>query len=163
MRGWALAEQGQGEEGIVQMRQGLSCLPSHGGRAGTAVSSCPAGRGIWESRAGRGRADRAGRGAGFGGQNWGAFVRGGAVSAQGRCLRCKSKVVSRVQSLRVSVPRQEKPKLFSQGHEIARKQQAKSLELRAADEPGRLWQQQGKQNRSSPAVVGDLQLVHRRI
>ena len=25
------------------------------------------------------------------------------------------------------------------------RQQAKSLELRAADEPGRLWQQQGKQ------------------
>ena len=59
-------------------------LPGHRGRAVAAVFSCPAGRGVWESRTGRRRADRAGRGAGCSGQNWGAFLRGGAVSAERR-------------------------------------------------------------------------------
>ena len=30
MRGWALAEQGQGEEGIAQIRQGLAALQATG-------------------------------------------------------------------------------------------------------------------------------------
>ena len=71
MRGWALAEQGQGEEGIAQMRQGLAALQATGAEL-TAVLSCPAGRGVWESGADRGRADCAGRGAGYGRENWGA-------------------------------------------------------------------------------------------
>ena len=32
LRGWALAEQGQGEEGIAQMRQGLAAYAGHGSR-----------------------------------------------------------------------------------------------------------------------------------
>ena len=54
--------------------------------------SCPAGRGVWESGTGRGRAYRAGRGAGSGGQNWGAFLRGGAVSAERRAHASVSQV-----------------------------------------------------------------------
>ena len=42
-RGWALVEQGQGKEGIAQIRQGLSRLAGHGGRDGTAIFSCLAG------------------------------------------------------------------------------------------------------------------------
>ena len=52
---------------------------------------------------------------------------------------------------------------FLKAIEIARKQQAKSLELRAVMSLARLWQQQGKQNRSSPDVSRDLRLVHRRV
>ena len=66
VRGWALAEQGQGEEGIAQMRQGLAAYRPRG-QSVAAVFSCPAGRGVWESGAGRRRAERAGRGAGYGG------------------------------------------------------------------------------------------------
>ena len=58
-----------------------------GGRPGRELAvalSCPVGRGVWESRAGRRRAHCAGRGAGCSGQNWGAFLRGGAVSAKRR-------------------------------------------------------------------------------
>ena len=38
---------------------------------------------------------------------------------------------------------------FRQALAVARRQQAKSLELRAAMSLGRLWQQQGKQRRSA--------------
>ena len=60
-------------------------------------------------------------------------------------------------------PQGEAEACFLKAIEIARKQQAKSLELRAATSLARLWQQQGKQARSSQAVVRDLQLVHRRV
>ena len=89
VRGWALAEQGQVEEGIAQMRQGLAAYRARG-QNWRPTLSCPAGRGVWESGTGRGRADRAGRGAGYGGQNWGALLRGGAVSAErGTTLQSK--------------------------------------------------------------------------
>ena len=84
LQGWALAEQGQGEEGIAQIRQGLAAYRATGAELTRSVFSCPAGRGVWESGTGRGRAELTGRGAGCGGQNWGAVLRGGAVSAQGR-------------------------------------------------------------------------------
>ena len=81
-------------------------LPGHRGRAVTTVFSCPAGRGVWESGAGRRRADRAGRGAGSSGQNWGALLRGGAVSAEGRA---DASAVTRSNSL-TSPKVEEKPK-----------------------------------------------------
>ena len=52
---------------------------------------------------------------------------------------------------------------FHKAIEIARQQQAKSLELRAAMSLARLWQQQGKTDRSSRDVSRDLRLVHRRV
>ena len=45
LQGWAIAEQGQEEEGIAQMRQGLAAYRAHGGRDWTVVFACPAGRG----------------------------------------------------------------------------------------------------------------------
>ena len=60
-------------------------------------------------------------------------------------------------------PQGEAEACFLKAIEIARKQQAKSLELRAAMSLARLWQQQGKTARSSPDVIRDLQLVHRRV
>ncbi len=50
---------------------------------------------------------------------------------------------SRVQSLESKV--KEAEECFLKALDIARKQQAKSLELRAATSLARLWQQQGKQ------------------
>ena len=48
-----------------------------------------------------------------------------------------------------------------QARDIARQQQAKSLELRAGMSFSRLWQQQGKRARSSRTAGADLRLVHR--
>ena len=57
----------------------------------------------------------------------------------------------------------EAEECFRQALDVARRQEAKSLELQAATSLARLWQQQGKTDRSSPDVVGDLQLVHGRV
>ena len=55
----------------------------------------------------------------------------------------------------------EAEECFLKAIEVARRQQAKSLELRAATSLARLWQQQGKHSRSSQDVIRGLQLVHR--
>jgi tetratricopeptide (TPR) repeat protein len=84
LRGWALAAQGQGEEGDSPDTPGLGHLAGHRARAGTGVSSCPAGRDVWESGAGRSRAEGDSRGAGADRQNRRAPPGSGAVSAPGR-------------------------------------------------------------------------------
>ena len=43
---------------------------------------------------------------------------------------------------------------FQQALDIARRQQAKSLELRAAMSLGRLWQQQGKRQEAQALLAG---------
>ena len=68
------------------------------------------------------------------------MVRSGAVSATRRAY-ARSVSEFRVQSPKVK----EAEECFHKAIEIARKQQAKSLELRAATSLARLWQQQGKQ------------------
>ena len=119
LRGWALAEQGQGAEGIAQIRQGLAAWQAMGAEL-SARFRCPPGRGLWESRADRGRAHRAGRGARVKYQHAEGCVRGRAVSAQGELLQ------------QSAGPREEAEACFHQALDIARRQQAKSWELRAA-------------------------------
>ena len=88
------------------------------------------------------------------------FLRGRAVSAQGNAYAAtvqgsKFKVLKvqvKVQSPKSTIdpqplipdPQGEAEACFLKAIEIARKQQAKSLELRAATSLARLWQQQGK-------------------
>ena len=50
---------------------------------------------------------------------------------------------------------------FQQALAIARRQQAKSLELRAAMSLARLWQQQGKRQEAHDLLAPSLRLVHR--
>ena len=55
LRGWALAIQGQQEEGIAQMHQGLTALRATGTEVNLDVLSFLVGRGVWPERAdGRG-------------------------------------------------------------------------------------------------------------
>ena len=58
---------------------------------------------------------------------------------------------------------QEAEECFQKAIEIAQRQQAKSLELRATTSLARLWQQQGKQHEAHDDVIRDLPLVHRRV
>ena len=75
LRGWVLAEQDQGEEGMTQIRQGLAASEPPGQRWAP-VLSCRAGRGIWKSGTGRTGAERCGRSAGDREPKGGAVVRG---------------------------------------------------------------------------------------
>ena len=50
VRGWALAERGEGEEGIVQIRQGMDACRTTGGEVMTAILVYLASRGLRERR-----------------------------------------------------------------------------------------------------------------
>ena len=58
-------------------------------------------------------------------------------------------------------PQAEAEACFQRALDVARRQQAKSLELRAAMSLARLWQQQGKQAEAHDAAGTGLRLVHR--
>ena len=60
LRGWALAEHGQGAEGIVQIRQGLAAWQAIGGSAVPAAFRALLAEILWERGTARGRAHRAG-------------------------------------------------------------------------------------------------------
>ena len=56
---------------------------------------------------------------------------------------------------------QEAESCLRQALDVARQQQAKSFELRAAMSLSRLWQQQGKRAEAHDLLAPDLRLVHR--
>jgi class 3 adenylate cyclase/predicted ATPase len=151
-RGKALAEQGQKEEGIAHMRQGLTAYRATGGAGhlpkflsllaeaygnmgqieeGLAVLAKAlamvnkTGERVWEAELYRLKAEL-------------------TLQQQSKVQSLKSKVPS-PQHLTPS-PHAEAEECFLKAIEIARKQQAKSLELQAVVSLSRLWQQQGKKD-----------------
>ena len=120
LRGWALVEQGQGEAGIAQIRQGVVAYRATGGattgylgllvEAYKNVGQIEEGLRVIEGR----------RGAGL--------------------SRLKGELLLTLSSEHQA----EAETCFHQALEAARRQQAKSLELRAAMSLARLWQHQGK-------------------
>jgi predicted ATPase len=153
-QGWVLAEQGQGEEGITQMRQGLAAVRATGARQGGPYALTLLAEAYGKVGQACGRAGVARRSAVSGGQNWRALLRSGAVSAERRTPAAtrKSKSKGKSQKLKIETdprsltpdPHAEAEACFHKAIEVARKQQAKSLELRAIMSLARLWQQQGK-------------------
>ena len=78
----------------------------------------------------------------------------GARGYEAELYRVKGELtLSQSESSSESQGREVAEACFQKAIEIARKQQAKSLELRAVMSLARLWQQQGKQSRSSPDVI----------
>lgn len=155
-RGWALAEQGQGKEGITQMRQGLAAIQVTGqetgrphyltllaqecgkeGRVEEALSMLTEALTMAEKNGERSREAELYRLKGEltlpkGTRDW--RLEANPSSLQAPSL--KPQVPSRVE--------QETEGYFLKAIEIARRQQAKSLELRATVSLARLWQRQGK-------------------
>jgi predicted ATPase len=152
LRGWALAEQGHVEEGITQIRQGLAVYQTTG--AGLARPALLALLAEAYGKAGQVTAGLAAVAEAF------AIVHRDAEHHQWEAelyrLQGELLLQSSVQSpgSAVSTPHtarrmphaEEAEACLQQALTAARRQQARSLELRAALSLGQLWQQQGKRH-----------------
>ena len=156
MRGWALAEQGSVEEGIEQLarvwpsgrlmgaelglRKFLSCWPRLMGKEGKPKKGCV----CWP-------------------RHWLQWTKMRSVITKRSCIGSKGSLHSaggHAKGNKLAGSGRGEP-VFVRAIEVARHQQAKSLELRAVMSLSRLWQQQGKASRSPSDAGGDLWLVHR--
>jgi class 3 adenylate cyclase/predicted ATPase len=134
MRGWALAVQGQGEEGIAQLHQGLAAFRAVGlelGRSWHLALLAEAYGEVGQTAAGLtvlaealAVVDKTGEE-----RYWEAELH-----------RLKGELLLVLSTDNTT----EAEACFHQALDIARRQEAKSLELRAAISLSRLWQQQGK-------------------
>ena len=132
LQGWALAMHGQGEDGIAQLQQGLAAMralrielgwPSYLALLVEAYGN------VGQTEAGLTTLTEALATAHRTGERW----------WETELHRLKGELL-----LRQVNPTEEAEACFRQAIEIARQQQAKSLELRAATSLSRWWQQQGK-------------------
>ena len=132
-RGRALAAQGQYAEGLAQMRQGLAAKQAAGaeiGRPGELALIAEAYGRSGQAEAGLRLLDEA--------LAW--MDKHGEDRDTASVYRVKGELL-----LRQAVPDTSQAEAcFQQALTIARRQQAKSYELRAAMRLARLWQQQGK-------------------
>jgi len=132
-RGWGLAAQGRDEEGIAAMRQGLGTRQATG-----SVSSRP----TWltllaEAHRGSGQVEE---GLHLLTEALALSKESGRRSYEAEMYRLRGELL-----LQQEVPDEgQADAVFHQALAVARQQQAKSLELRAAMSLSRLWQQQGK-------------------
>jgi class 3 adenylate cyclase/predicted ATPase len=148
VRGWALTEQGQVEEGIAQMQQGLAAFRNMGVEVG---------RPRWLAllAEAHGKVGQVEEGLTTLAEALAAVDKTGERVSEAELYRLKGELVlqSTVHSPQSEIPNTQHPTPSTQSEaeacflkaiEIARKQQAKSLELRATTSLARLWQQQGK-------------------
>jgi predicted ATPase len=133
MHGWALSEQGRGEEGVSLMRRGLADLRATGGELrlpyylALMAEAC-------------GKANRVAEGLPLLAEALTLVDKNDERWCEAELYRLKGALL-----LQQSVDNQsEAETCFQHALEIARNQQAKSLELRSATSLARLWQQQGQ-------------------
>ena len=162
LRGWALAEQGQVGEGIAQLEEGLAACRATGTEGGPirwlpwlAAAYAKAGqaeKGLAALAEASARVNKTGMR--FGEAELyrlkGALLLAQEVKSQ-KGKSQKSKIETNPQPLTPNPQReaeQEAEECFLKAIDIARKQQAKSLELRATMSLARLWQRQGKKKQA---------------
>jgi TOMM system kinase/cyclase fusion protein len=135
LRGWALAEQGQSAEGIAQMRQGIA-----GWRATGAELSVP----YWSALLGEayGQAGQAEAGLRVLAEALTVVYKTGDRHHEAELYRLKGELLLQ----QAMGSDDEAETCLHQALDLARHQQAKSLELRAAVSLSRLWQRQGKRD-----------------
>jgi predicted ATPase len=138
LRGWALAEQGQIEEGITQICQGLAAYRATGAEADRPYLLALLAKAYGEG-------GLAAEGLRVLTEELAAVDKTGVRFYEAELYRLKGTLTlqSQVQSPKSQVE-EEAEEYFLKAIDIARKQQAKSLELRTATSLARLWQQQGK-------------------
>jgi predicted ATPase len=131
LRGWALAEQGQGEEGINQMRHGLAASLAVGAEGlrpyflAMLAEAC-------------GKEKQAEKGLTVLTEALDLAEKNDEHMWEAELYRLKGQLTL------LKDPQSEAEAYFRKAIEIARFQGTKSLELRAAISLSRLWQQQGK-------------------
>jgi predicted ATPase len=132
-RGWALAAQGQGAAGMAQMHQGLAAIRATG--QGVALSG-------WLAQLAEayGKSGQAEEGLRLLAEALAHVDHTGERFWEAEVYRLKGELL--LQQAVPDAPQAEA--CFQQALTVARRQQAKSLELRAAMSLARLWQQQGK-------------------
>ena len=149
-RGQALAAQGQGEAGIAQMHQGLAAIRAMGQR-----HHCQYVVPCWPRR--MGRIGQAEEGLRLLAEALALVDHTGERYYEAEVYRLKGELL-----LRQAVPDAPQAEAcFQQALAVARRQQAKSWELRAALSLSRLWQQQGKRAEAREVLAPGLRLVHR--
>jgi predicted ATPase len=148
VRGWALAEQGQKEKGIAQIRQGLSAWRATGAEAsrpGFLLALAAECGNIGQVEEGLHLLTEAQE---LIQTTGGRLPESELHRLKGELtLQTQSKVTSRKSKVS-SLQEREAESCFLKAIEIAQRQQAKSLELRATTSLARLWQQQGKRRKA---------------
>jgi predicted ATPase len=141
LRGWALAVQGQGEAGIAQLRQGLVAY-----RVTGAELRRPYYLALLAEAYGKG--GEAEEGLKVLTKALAAVDKNGECMYEAELYRLKAELTLQQASVQrlASGIQKEAEECFGKAIEIARRQQTKSLELRALMSLSRLWQQQGKKD-----------------
>ena len=132
--GWALSGQGQGAEGIAQIRQGLAALQATGGRGATAAVSCT----LAEAYGGIGQSEE---GLSVLAEALAPWRKPGERFYEAELYRLKG----RVTAARAPGSSTRRRPAFSRPSTLPAASRPSRWELRAAMSLSRLWQQQGKQ------------------
>ena len=155
MRGWALAQQGQEEAGIAQIRQGLATYQATG-----AAMDRPYMLALLTDAYGKNGQIR--KGLDTAGEALIIVQETGERYFESELYRLHGELL-----LRRGEPQADVEANFQRAIEISRWQEARSLELRAAMSLARLWQSQGKQKEASRCwmgfTVGSLKVLIRSI
>jgi predicted ATPase/DNA-binding winged helix-turn-helix (wHTH) protein len=138
-RGWALTAQGQGSEGIVQMRQGLDAS-----RATGTVLNMP----LWLAQLGaaHGQIGQVDEGLHLLAEALAMEDTTGGCYPEAELHRLHGELLHAAYGVRQAEGAAEA--CFQQALDIAHCQDAKALELRTAMSLSRLWQQQGKRDQA---------------
>lgn len=136
-RGWMLAEQGKGKEGIAQIRQALAILPTTGTELDrpyflTLLAEV------------YGKVEQAEEGLSVLDEALGIVDKTRERVYEAEVYRIKGELALRAGEKEKGGKGEEAEGCFLRAIAIAQKQQAKSLELRAVMSLARLWQSQGK-------------------
>ncbi len=139
LRGWALAAQGQGKEGLAQIRQGLTAHQATGAKVGQPHFLALLAEAY-------GKTDQVETGLSMLAEALTTVDKTGERVDEAELYRLKGELT--LQQAKVQGPKskveKEAEECFLKAIAIAHRQQAKSWELRATISLSRLWQKQGK-------------------
>ena len=144
MRGWALAEQGAGASGIAQLRQGLAAWAATGGETYRTYYLALLAEAL-------GREGQIEEGLGVLAEALALMHSTGEAFHGAELHRLQGEFLLRQEAAEVAC--READACFRRALTIARRQQAKSLELRAAMSLTRLYQKQDRQAEARPMLA----------